>query len=96
VLKGPATLVVFAVQQPAVSEANAMSAAVVNYLHFKEPVRPELFSTAERDLASQMKAIDGFKGFHAVQVAANQLILLILGEQLKPSIGSRPTSVLRG
>jgi hypothetical protein len=60
-----------------------MSAAVVNYLHFKEPVRPELFSTAERDLASQMKAIDGFKGFHAVQVAANQLILLILGDTVE-------------
>jgi hypothetical protein len=28
-----------------------MSAAVVNHLHFKEPVGLELFSTAERDLA---------------------------------------------
>ena len=42
-----------------------MSAAVVNHLHFKEPVGPELFSTAERDLAPQMKAIDGFKALDA-------------------------------
>jgi hypothetical protein len=35
-------------------------AAVVNRLRFKEPVDPELFARAERDLTSQMRAIDGF------------------------------------
>jgi hypothetical protein len=30
-----------------------------------------------------MKAIDGFKGFHVVQVAANEVILLILGDTVE-------------
>jgi hypothetical protein len=57
-----------------------MTAAVVNHLHFKGPVNPELFSTAESDLTSRMKAIEGFMGFQVVQVGEDHAILIILGD----------------
>jgi hypothetical protein len=57
-----------------------MTAAVVNHLLFKEPVNPELFSNAERDLTPQMKAIEGFRGFYVVQAADDHAILIIVGE----------------
>jgi hypothetical protein len=46
-----------------------MTAAVVNHLHFKEPLNPEPFWTAERDLTPQMKEIEGFRAFHPGGVA---------------------------
>jgi hypothetical protein len=57
-----------------------MTAAVVNHLHFKQPVDPEVFSTAERDLTPLMKEIEGFGAFHVVQVGEDHAILIILGD----------------
>lgn len=54
--------------------------AVVNHLQFVEPVDPALFAEAERVLPAQMRAIEGFRGFHVVQPAADRVILLILGD----------------
>lgn len=57
-----------------------MTAAVVNHLHFKERVDKERFSAAETDLVPQMKAIDGFRALHVVQVGDDHVILIILGD----------------
>jgi hypothetical protein len=53
-------------------------AAVVNYLHFKEPVDPSVFARSERDLVPQMRAIEGFRGFEVVQTSERDVILVIL------------------
>ncbi|MEY2397628.1 MAG: hypothetical protein QOJ00_802 [Actinomycetota bacterium] len=55
-------------------------AAVVNRLRFKEPVDPELFARAERDLTSQMRAIDGFQEFHVIHTSDNEVVLVIFGD----------------
>jgi len=52
--------------------------AVVNHLHFTEPVDPALFGQAERDLAPAMRAIAGFRGFHVIQAAVDHAILVII------------------
>jgi hypothetical protein len=54
--------------------------AVVNQLHFREPVDPALFVRAQSDLAPQERAIDGFKGFHLVQTSETEAILVIFGD----------------
>jgi hypothetical protein len=54
--------------------------AVINTLRFKEPVDPALFERAERELADQMRAIDGFQGFRVVQVADDQVVLVIFAD----------------
>ncbi len=57
-----------------------MTAAVVNHLHFKEPVDPELFAGVEHDVLPFTKEIKGFRGYQIVQVADDHVILIILGE----------------
>jgi hypothetical protein len=57
-----------------------MTAAVVNHLRFKEPVDPKLFDTGEHDVLPLMKAVEGFQGYHIVQVADDHVILIILGD----------------
>ena len=57
-------------------------AGVVNHLRFKEPVDPELFAQAERELSTQMRAVDGFQGFYAIQSSETEVILVILGEDV--------------
>ncbi len=57
--------------------------AVVNHLHFKEPVDPAVFARSERDLVPQMRAIEGFRGFHVVQSSEHDVILVILGDSIE-------------
>ncbi len=57
-------------------------AGVVNHLRFKEPVDPELFAQAERELSTQMRSIDGFQGFYAIHSSEAEVILVILGEDV--------------
>ncbi len=54
--------------------------AVINSLRFKDPVDPALFTRAEQELAQGMRAIEGFKSFHVVQVAADRVVLVIVGD----------------
>jgi hypothetical protein len=54
--------------------------AVINTLRFKQPVDPALFMRAERELADQMRALDGFQGFRVVQVADDQVMLVIFAD----------------
>jgi hypothetical protein len=52
-------------------------AAVVNYLHFKEPIDPAIFARSEVDLVPQMCAIEGFRGFEVIQTSEHDAILVI-------------------
>jgi hypothetical protein len=54
--------------------------AVVNILHFSDPIEPALFAAAERDLRQQMQMIQGFAGLRVVQTADTEAILLILAD----------------
>ena len=54
--------------------------AVVNNLRFKDSVDPAVFTAAEQHLAQHMGAIEGFRSFQVVQVADDQVILVILGD----------------
>jgi heme-degrading monooxygenase HmoA len=54
--------------------------AVINTLRFKDAVDPTLFPRAERELADQMRGMDGFQGFRAVQVADDQVVLVIFAD----------------
>jgi hypothetical protein len=55
-------------------------AAVVNHLHFKEPVDAAVFAAAEHDLLPEMRKIDGFRGLEIVQTGEREVILVILGD----------------
>jgi len=55
-------------------------AAVVNLLRFKEAVDPGLFARAERELTPQMRTVEGFQDFYAIQTSETEVILLILGD----------------
>lgn len=54
--------------------------AVINTLRFKESVDPTLFVRAEHEMADQMRAIEGFQGFRVVQVADDQVVLVIFAD----------------
>ncbi len=54
--------------------------AVINTLRFKESVDPALFARAEREMADQMRTIEGFQGFRVVQVADDQVVLVIFAD----------------
>jgi hypothetical protein len=51
--------------------------AVINTLRFKDSVDPALFMRPELELADQMRALEGFQGFRVVQVADDQVMLVI-------------------
>ena len=57
-------------------------AAVINLLRFKEPVDPGLFAQAARDLTPQMRAIEGFQDFYAIQTSDTEVALLIFGDDV--------------
>jgi len=57
-------------------------AAVVNLLRFKDTVEPDLFPRAQRELTPQMRAIEGFQDFFAIQTSDTEVILLILGDDV--------------
>jgi len=69
-------------------------AAVVNHLHFTDPVDPALFAAAERDLVPQMREIEGFEALHVIQTGPTDVILIILGtspavlDQVATEVGS--------
>ncbi len=54
--------------------------AVINTLRFKDAVDPALFMRAEHELAGQMRAVEGFQGFRVVQVADDQVVLVIFAD----------------
>ena len=54
--------------------------AVINTLRFKQSVDPALFMRAEREMADQMRALNGFQGFRVVQVADDQVVLVIFAD----------------
>jgi hypothetical protein len=54
--------------------------AVLNTLRFKESVDPALFVRAEREMADQMRAIEGFQGFRVVRVADDQVVLVFFAD----------------
>jgi quinol monooxygenase YgiN len=54
--------------------------AVINTLRFKDSVDLALFMRAERELAEQMRALEGFQGFRVVQVADDQVVMVIFAD----------------
>lgn len=54
--------------------------AVINSLRFTDPVDPALFTLAEQELAQGMRTVEGFKSFDAVQVAAERVVVVIVGD----------------
>ncbi|MEO8897945.1 MAG: hypothetical protein ABI473_04490 [Candidatus Dormibacter sp.] len=54
--------------------------AVINSLRFKNSVDPALFTLAEQELAQGMRTVEGFKSFHVVQVAADHVVPVIVGD----------------
>jgi hypothetical protein len=54
--------------------------AVINTLRFKRSVDPALFMRAERELADQMRGLEGFQGFRVVQIADDQVVLVIFAD----------------
>ena len=55
-------------------------AAVVNLLHFKDPVDPSLFTRATDQLGYAMRAVPGFEGFDVVQTSDHDVVLLIFAD----------------
>ena len=55
-------------------------AAVVNILHFKDPVDPSLFADTKDALLPKMEAIEGFHTFHIVHSGEDEVVLLILAD----------------
>jgi hypothetical protein len=58
-------------------------AAFVEHLQFKDPVDPELFETAERELVPQLRTIDGFRGFHVMHTSDHDVVLVVMGDNLE-------------
>jgi hypothetical protein len=54
--------------------------AVVNHLHFKEPVDTDLFRRAEMEVGGQMQSVAGFRGFRVVLASERHVILVIFGD----------------
>jgi hypothetical protein len=54
--------------------------AVVNHLHFKEPVDPDLFRRAETEVGGEMTSLAGFRGFRVVLASERHVILVIFGD----------------
>jgi hypothetical protein len=54
--------------------------AVVNHLHFKEPVDTDLFRRAEVEVGGEMKSVAGFRGFRVVLASERHVILVIFGD----------------
>ncbi len=53
---------------------------VINTLRFKAPLDPSLFSARQAELASLMRPLDGFRSFQVVQVADDQVVLVVVGD----------------
>ncbi|HEY2330706.1 MAG TPA: hypothetical protein VGH94_02200 [Acidimicrobiales bacterium] len=57
--------------------------ALVEHLHFKDPIDPELFRTAERDLVPLLRGIDGFRDFHVMHTSDHDVVLFVQGDNLE-------------
>jgi hypothetical protein len=64
----------------------------VNHLHFREPLDPAVFAGAERELAPQMRAIEGFSSFQVIQVEEDRVVLVITGDD-EATVDRVPTEV---
>ncbi len=58
-------------------------AAVVNHLHFKDPVDATLLARAETELGPAMRAITSFRGFHMIQISDRHVILIIMADTVQ-------------
>ncbi|GAC1534134.1 MAG: hypothetical protein NVS3B1_28630 [Marmoricola sp.] len=58
-------------------------AAVVNVLHFREPVDPSLFTKASDELVPRMREIDGFEALQVIQSSETEVLLLIFGDTVE-------------
>jgi quinol monooxygenase YgiN len=54
--------------------------AVINTLRFKDSVDLAVFMRAEHELADQMRALEGFQSFRVVQVADDQVVMVIFAD----------------
>jgi hypothetical protein len=54
--------------------------AVVNHLHFKEPVDPDLFRRMETEVGGEIKSVAGFRGLRVVLASERHVILVIFGD----------------
>jgi hypothetical protein len=54
--------------------------AVINRLRLKRPIDPEVFAAARRDLVPRVARVAGIAAFHVVQVADDELVVVILGD----------------
>ncbi len=70
--------------------------AVVNRPRFREPIDPALFEGVKRDLASQMRTIEGFEAFHVIRTSERDAVLVIMGRTRGLSTRSRPRPARRG
>jgi hypothetical protein len=55
--------------------------AVVNHLHFAEPIAPDLFARAQRELEPLMHGVSGFEELYVIQPTDRHAILVILADQ---------------
>ena len=58
-------------------------AAIVDHLHFKEPIDPAIFARFEIDLVPHMRAVEGFRGLEVIETSEHDAILMILGDSIE-------------
>jgi len=54
--------------------------AVVNRIHLKSPIAPEVFAAAQRDIPPRAARIDGLRAFHVLRVGDDELVVLVIGD----------------
>lgn len=54
--------------------------AVVNRLRLSSPIRPDTWARAETEISAKAGAIPGFEHFYAVQVADDEVVLVIVAD----------------
>ena len=58
-------------------------AAIVDYLHFKDPIDTAIFARFEIDLVPQMRAVEGFRGLEVIEASEHDAIIVILGDSIE-------------
>ena len=54
--------------------------AVVNRLRLGSPIAPEVWDRAQAELPPRMREIDGFSGFHVIEISPDEVVLVILAD----------------
>jgi hypothetical protein len=54
--------------------------AVVNTIALERPLEDAVFEAARRDLPERVAAVEGIQGVHMIRTGAEQLVLVILGD----------------